>query len=72
VIRPHGHLSPAHVTRIRVLTVAGIVTLLALLVRLALFDPGSGSGLFHPHGWRAHLMEVWTLWTPVFWLSPAR
>jgi signal transduction histidine kinase/CheY-like chemotaxis protein len=115
------------ITRIRVLTVVGVLTLGALLVRLALFDLGAGDSMFHPHGycylWQpglvaahvisdsliglsyvaisltlmylvrrgrrhlpfswifvafggfiiacgaTHLMEVWTLWTPVFWLS---
>ena len=114
-------------TRIRLLTYLGLVTLAGLLVRLALFDVGEGSGLYHPHGycylWQrdlvathvvsdmliglsyvsisltliylvrrarrhlpfswmfvafgafiiacgaTHFMEVWTLWSPVFWLS---
>jgi signal transduction histidine kinase/CheY-like chemotaxis protein len=115
------------ITRLRILTVVGLVTLGALLVRLALFDFAAGDSLFHPHGycylWQpglvaahvisdgliglayiaisltliylvrrarrhlpfswvfvafggfiiacgaTHLMEVWTLWSPMFWLS---
>jgi signal transduction histidine kinase len=114
-------------TRVQMVSVAGVAALAALLTRLALLDHAPSSDLFHPHGycylwrpglvtahvvsdaliglsyiaisatliylvWRArrllpfswvfvafgvfivacgatHLMEVWTLWQPLFWLS---
>jgi signal transduction histidine kinase/ActR/RegA family two-component response regulator len=113
--------------RIRALLVLGGATFAAILIRLASYDYGEGSTIFHPHGycylwlpslvaahvvsdmliglsyvaisvtlvylvWKTrrglpfswifvafgafivacgatHFMEVWTLWTPVFWLS---
>ncbi|MBA3231610.1 MAG: hypothetical protein H0T05_02210 [Acidobacteria bacterium] len=42
-------LTRSDFTRLRVLTGVGILTLFAVLVRLALFDVAPGSTMFHPH-----------------------
>jgi hypothetical protein len=120
-------LSRPDLTRVRLLTAIGLLTVGALLARVAFFDYSPGSELFHPHGycylWQpdlvgahvisdgliglsyvaisltliylvrrsrehlpfswmfvafggfiiacgaTHFVEIWTLWTPVFWLS---
>jgi signal transduction histidine kinase len=44
-------LSGRDVTRVHVITALGLMTLAAVLLRLAFFDYSPGSELFHPHGY---------------------